>query len=69
MRNQNFVSIFSQISLSTRMKFIILPQPVGLLKLILNVFRTIIIQDTFGSICFKLGRMQGTTKLHSMILV
>ena len=36
--------IFSQISQSIFMKFSMLPQPVGLLKLMLNMFHMIFIQ-------------------------
>ena len=61
-----------------------LPQSIGLLKLVLNVFRVIYIQgrefcsrhymkhtfstglfpDSYEPVCFKLGTMQGTTKLY-----
>ena len=43
-KSQTSVPIFSQISQWTWMKFSMLPQPVPLLKLMLNVFRTIDIQ-------------------------
>ena len=62
------------------MKFGVLPQAVSLMKLMLNFFRTINIQDrelfschfieyTLEPICFKSRIMLDTTKLYSMVPV
>ena len=50
MRNEkNSVSMFSEMSLSILMKFSVLPQPDGLLKLMLNLFCTSTVQGKEGS--------------------
>ena len=84
MRNQNFVSVLWEISLSVWMKFNLLPQLVGLLKLTLNLVCTsntqwtdyikytinfVLCCDTWELTCFKLSMMLDMTKLYNLIPV